>query len=50
MTKFDTVILIAIVSCFYLATFIKENGGVRQIIIETGKEIKSISKEIENEK
>lgn len=34
-----------IASCKYL---IEQNGGIKQIIIEAGKEVKEIKKEIDN--
>ncbi|QHZ59811.1 hypothetical protein HWD03_gp051 [Alteromonas phage vB_AmeM_PT11-V22] len=36
-------------SCSYLVHTVNEAGGVKQVIIETGKEIKDISKQIEEE-
>ncbi len=57
VTKTERKLLIAVVVCIVvvlvlinsLFSSIEQNGGVRNIIIETGKEIKQISKEINEE-
>lgn len=36
-------------SCAYLVSTVNEAGGVKQVIIDTGKEVKDIAKQIEEE-
>ena len=45
---FVSSIVIFLLSVAYIGSSIKSNGGIRNIIVESGKEVKSIYQEINN--
>ena len=57
MTSFEKGVLVLIIlsvimiiaNIFYVKQKIKEEGGIRKITVEVGKDIKSIAKEINEE-
>ena len=50
MVKIGIIWLLCVFSLFYLVgKKVDDNGGIKKILIETGKDIKEIKKEIEKD-